>query len=67
MSPLYTPCHTRHYNQRFPHLPLFVDHLHLALFADHIHTTPRKPSPTPGAFGAQVSDNIRRDVIIPIF
>ena len=39
--------------------------VHLALFADHIHTTPRKPSPTPGAFGAQVSDNIRRDVINP--
>ena len=39
--------------------------VHLTLFADHIHTTPLTPSPTRYRFGAQVSDNIRRDVINP--
>ena len=41
------------------HLALFADHLHLPLFADNIHNTPPTPSSTPGAFGANMSDNIR--------
>ena len=66
MSPLYTPCHTRHYNQPL-HLapthgppPTLRRPVHLALFADHLHTTPRTPSPTRYGFGAHVSDNIRK-------